>query len=302
MRIAASNISIPAIILSSVLTQAQSIPLGMSPAQLVRQVVYNELHDHATHGYWRFIVTTHKQNRTLISEQIETTSGPVSRIELADGRPLSPQVEQQEDERLSRLLHTPSEQEQQRRQHLQDEQRIGRILSLLPEAFLFEYDGLENGCFRLRFRPNPSYSTSAIEGRIFHAMSGSMWIDMRAKHLARLEGHMDSNVDFAFGILGRVYKGGWFLLKRTQVSPGEWKTEQLEVHMNARALMLKSIAQETSETRHGFVRVPSGTSLAQGVFMLQQETATAAEPDLAGNLSGSTALMPAMGLRHQLLK
>ncbi len=41
------------------------------------------------------------------------------------------------------------------KQYDEDEERIGRILALLPEAFVYEYDGEENGCYRLRFRPNP---------------------------------------------------------------------------------------------------------------------------------------------------
>jgi hypothetical protein len=297
MRVSAIYILATVIMFSAVMARAQSPQPSIVPVQLVREVVYNELHDHASHGYWRFRVTTHTQNRTLVSDQVETTDGPVSRIELADGRPLTPQYEQEEDARLRHLLRVQSEQEQQRRQHLQDEQRIGHILSLLPEAFLFDYSGQEKNCYRLRFRPNPAYATSAIEGRILHAMSGDLWIDIRAKHLVRLDGHVDSNVDFGFGILGRVYKGGWFLLQRTQVSSSEWKTERLEIHMNARALMLKSIARETSETRDGFIQVPAGTNLARGVLVLLKETAFAGEPEVAAKSVGAANSLPATALR-----
>jgi len=36
------------------LAHAQQIQPLMPPAQLVREVVYNELHDHDQHGYWRY--------------------------------------------------------------------------------------------------------------------------------------------------------------------------------------------------------------------------------------------------------
>ena len=133
-----------------------------------------------------------------------------------------------------------------------------------------QYDGEENGCYRLRFHPNPEYPAHSIESRIFHAMSGTLWVDARAKRLTRLEGRVDDNVDFGFGILGRLYKGGWFRLVRVQVSATDWKTESLEVHMNIRALLVKTFARETSEVRGGFVPVPAGMHLAQGLALLNQ--------------------------------
>jgi hypothetical protein len=244
---------------------------AISAGQLVNQVVYNELNDHATHGYWRFWLQRHAQNGTVLEDQIETADGPVGRILQQNGQPAGPQLEGAEADRLQRLLTSPQEQEHLRRQHDEDERRIGRILELLPNAFVYTYDGEENGCYRLRFKPNPDYSTSSIEGRIFHSMSGTLWVDARYKRLARLEGRVGEDVDFGFGILGRLYKGGWFLLERTQVSPTDWKTDRLEVHMNVRAFMVKSFARETSETRGGFERVPSGMKLAQGVSMLEKQ-------------------------------
>jgi hypothetical protein len=70
--------------------------------------------------------------------------------------------------------------------------------------------------------------------------------------MVRLECKVGENVDFGFGILGRLYKGGWFKLVRTQVSPTDWKTAELEVHMSIRALLVKTFAKETSESRGGF--------------------------------------------------
>lgn len=298
MRISAFCTAITLFAAGAAQLPAQTAPPQIAPLQLVREVVYNELHDHSTHGYWRFYVITRAQGRTIVSDQVETIGGPVSRVTLADGQPVSPERARQEDVRLLHLLRSPGEQEQLRRQHEQDEQRIAHILTLLPAAFLFEFDGQQDEYYHLRFRPNPSYSSAAVEARIFHAMSGTLWIDRRAKHLAKIEGHIDSNVDFGLGILGRVYKGGWFLLQRAQVSPTEWKTARLEIHMNARALMLKSIAKETSEVREDFIRVPPDTDLAHGVQLLEKRESDGGEPEVAAR--GWDAAMPpvARALRH----
>ncbi len=256
---------------------AQQSPLTMPPSQLVREVVYNELHDHERHGYWRYTIERHSQQGTRVEEQLETAEGPITILDRNNGRQLNAAERQAEQERLNHLLNSASEQARHRQDFVADEQRIGRIVALLPDAFLYEYAGEENGCYRLRFRPNPDYPARSIEARIFHAMSGELWVSARYKRLARLDGHLEENVDFGYGILGRLYKGGWFRLQRTQVSATDWKTEHLEVHMNGRAMLFKTIARETSEARGGFAPVPPGISLAQGVAMLDQGAAERAQ-------------------------
>lgn len=271
------------------------IPAG----QLVREVVYNEQNDHARHGFWRYWVVRHSPSGALLENQVETADGPVARLTLIDGQELTPEMQQQENERLGRLLNSRDEQAQRLRQFDEDEERIGRILELLPTAFVFEYDGEESGCYRLRFQPNPADRENTIEARIFHAMSGTLWVDERSKRLARLEGHVDENVDFGFGILGRLYKGGWFQLVREQVSATEWKTKSLEVHMNIRALLVKTFARDTSELRGGFVAVPAGMSLEQGLELLNQNRATTEAANVGQKGAGGNGLLTASDLAMQ---
>lgn len=246
--------------------QQEQLP---SPRQLVREVVYNELHDHQNHRFWSYWVEQRSMSDTRLEEQIETAAGPVSRLVLIDGRPLNADALQQEQDRLEALLNSPEKQARKRQEYAEDEKRIGRIVALLPDAFLYDYAGEENGCYRLRFRPDPSYPAHSIEARIFHAMSGELWIDASFKRLARLDGRLEQNVDFGFGILGRLDKGGWFRLQRTRTSGTDWKTDRLEIHMSGRALLFKTIARETSQTRGGFAAVPAGLTLAQVIDILR---------------------------------
>jgi hypothetical protein len=244
---------------------------------LVREVVYNELHDHDSHGFWRYWVEHRSPKGTRVEEQVETGDGPITRALMTNGRPLDEQGKKTEDSRLRELLSSSSEQARQRQAYHEDEGRIGRILSLLPDAFLYEDLGDENGLRHLRFRPNPAYPPHSIEARIFHAMTGDLWLDARMKRLARLNGTLIENVDFGFGLLGRLYRGGWFQLERTRVSATDWKTEQLEVHMSGRAMLFKTVARETSEVRGGFEPVPPRMSLEQGMRVLDEKDASVAQ-------------------------
>jgi hypothetical protein len=282
-----------ALLLSACSVRAQEVPPpGEFPAQLIRDVVYNELNDHQQHGYWRYWIARRTPSGITAEMQVETSGGPVALPVLANGSPLNSAARQQEQGRLDRLLNSPVEQTRHLRQYEQDEERIARIMAMLPDAFLYSFDGQENGCYRLRFRPNPSYSAHGIESRIVHSMSGTIWVDTRYKRLAGLEGRVDENVDFGFGLLGRLYKGGWFRLRRVQVSQTDWKTERLEMHMNIRALLVTSFARETSEVRGCFARVPAGMSVGQGIALLEQaELLKAAPAQLPAGLETSGAAL-----------
>jgi hypothetical protein len=251
---------------------AQSTP-PEDPAILVRETVYNELHDHQGHGYFRYWIQRRTPTDTRVEEQIETQDGPITRLIVSNGHPLDDRARQNEDARLRELLASPSRQASLREAYQQDERRIGRILALLPDAFAYQDAGLDNGDRHLRFSPNPDYTAHTIEARFFHTLSGDLWIDARMKRLRRLEGRMGDNLDIGFGLLGRVNKGGWFLLVRTQVSPTDWKTQQLQMHISGKLLMFKTLVRETNETRGGFEPVPSGLSLTQGLRVLNESLA-----------------------------
>jgi hypothetical protein len=242
----------------------------MPVGQLVREVVYNELNDHVSHGYWRYWVESHSPKESLREEFLETAEGTISRIELSNGHPLDAEGRQLQQARLQHLLNSPAEQARHRQEYNDNEKRVGRIVALLPDAFLYEYAGEENGCYRLRFHPNLDYPTHSIEARIIHAMSGELWVNATNKRLVRLDGRLNQDVSFGFGILGRLYKGGWFSLQRTQVSSTDWKTERFELHMNGRAILFKIITQEISELRSGFAPVAARLDLAKGAALLYQ--------------------------------
>jgi hypothetical protein len=255
-------------------------PTGMQePAgQLVRETIYNELQDHYNHGYWRYWIQQRVQNDTRLVEQVETADGPIKRLVQTNGQPLDAQTRNEECARLQHLVNSPQEQASHRKDYLDDEKHVALIMALLPEAYLFEYAGLENGLHHLRFRPSPAYEAHSVEERVVHAMAGDLWIDARMKRLSRLEGRLNEKIDFGFGLLGRVDKGGWFRVQRVQVSPTEWKTQRLELHVSGRAVVFKTIAHDTNELRGGFAAVPAGMNLAQGMHLLEQ-----ADPRTAPN-------------------
>jgi len=77
-------------------------------------------------------------------------------------------------------------------------------------------------------------------------------------------------VDFGYGLLGHVEKGGTFEIHRRQVSAEHWKTDLVEVHVQGKILMLKTVSKDQREARMDFRAVPKDTTLAEARDMLSQ--------------------------------
>ena len=54
-------------------------------------------------------------------------------------------------------------------------------------------------------------------------MTGEIWIDPVHERVVRLEGHLQQDVDFGWGILGRLNKGGWIVIEQADVGERQWR-------------------------------------------------------------------------------
>jgi hypothetical protein len=246
--------------------------LGQSPAQsahdLVKDVVFNELQERREVSLWQYRAEKRVASQTTVEQEIETVSGPVYRVLARQGRPLDKVGQEKETERLNNLLRNPAEQATMERVYNADEQRLQRLIAAMPDAFLYDYDGMTDGNLRLSFRPNPAYNPSTYEARIYHALAGEIWIQPQQKRLVKLDAHIFAEVDFGFGLLGRIEKGGTFQIVREQVGLPRWKTVLVDVHISGRLVLFKTISKDQHVVRTAFQPVPSNLSVQGAVAML----------------------------------
>lgn len=261
------------------------MPAGITAQQLAREVFYNEVQDHQRHGFWRYSVQMVTAGESRLLDQVETTSGPVNRLVRTNDKPLDPGQLRTEQQRLNDLLASPSQQAHLHQQYQADEDRMARVMKMMPDAFLYEYAGEENGEVHLRFHPNPDYPTRTIEAKVVYAMDGDLWVDAKLKRLRRVEGRLENNVDFGWGLLGHLNKGGWARVERGPADASQWKTTNFEIHLTGTAVLFHTISRDTSERRFDFVQLPSAPSLAQGVDMLR----SALLAEMKGNGAPGTA-------------
>ena len=80
-----------------------------SPQQLIKDVVYNELADHRHHGHFEYLDTKRTGQQTIVKAEVETGAGRVHRILAEDGKPLTPEQQEEESRRLEALLNDSSQ-------------------------------------------------------------------------------------------------------------------------------------------------------------------------------------------------
>jgi hypothetical protein len=239
-----------------------------SPHDLVKDVVYNELQERRQVSLWQYRVDKRVGNQATVEQEVETVSGPVSRVLARQGKPLDPAAQKKENDRLNNLLRNPAEQARMKQDHQAEEQRLERLMTAMPDAFLYTYDGTEEGNLRLSFKPNPAYNPPTYETRVYHALSGEIWIQPEKKRLVKIDAHIVNEIEFGYGFFGRIEKGGHFQIVRTQVAASRWKTTVLNVHISGRVVFFKSINRDQDVSRSAFKPLASNTSVQDAVTLL----------------------------------
>jgi len=244
----------------------QSSPLPA--AELIREMVANELADRVQQRKWMYVIDKREGTHTLTEKQVETKDGPLYRVLAIDGIALNPDQRKQDNVRMNRLLHDPNQQLKFKQKHDEDEQEIEKLMRLMPDAFLYDYDGVEGSLVRLKFRPNPNYNPPTYEARVAHSLAGTILIDAQQKRLAKLSGKLINRVDFGYGILGHIDNGGTIEIGRIQVGLSQWKTARINIQLSGRLVFFKTISKQEYETRSGFRPVSSGLSLLEASQLL----------------------------------
>ena len=235
--------------------------------ELVGAVVANELMDREKRRKWICLIEKRAGKQTLTEVQIETKDGPLYRLLAIDGTALNRGQRQQDDARIGRLMTDPRSLLKLKQAQEEDELKLEKLMSLMPEAFVYDYDGVEENLLRVKFSPNPKYSPPTYEARVVHSLAGTILIDSEQKRLAKVAGHLTDRVEFGYGLLGRI-DSGTVELGRVAVGPQEWKTAFINIHFSGRAVIFKTINKEQYERRSDFRAVSSDLSLADAKDLL----------------------------------
>ncbi|HEY1767085.1 MAG TPA: hypothetical protein VGG26_05495 [Terracidiphilus sp.] len=259
---------------------AQTAEAASGAPALVNRALGNELRAAGDCAHpMRYVL--HKTSPRLISSKdiIETKDGAVARLISLNDQPLSAADQQKEQARLDALLRDPGLQRHRQQAQNADTGRALKVLRALPRAFLYEYAGSEESPAGARekftFKPNPEFAPPDLETQVLTEMTGALWIDPASERVVRLEGQLEQDVDFGWGILGRLYKGGWVKIDQADVGGDQWRTVRFQMSLSGRVFWRTRVF-DTTEEESQFAPVPVGLSFAQGIARLRGDAGVVA--------------------------
>jgi hypothetical protein len=163
--------------------------------------------------------------------------------------------------------------ERRRRNEIRDQARVDRMMGMLPDSETYRFEGIEpcdsGRCYRLSFVPNPRFQPPDLEADILRGVAGEVWIDTAQERLVRLDAKFVADVDFGFGILGKINKGGTVQLRQADAGGHEWELTSMKVDLTGKALLFKSLRVQIEEQASGFTPVPRGLKYRDGIALLK---------------------------------
>jgi hypothetical protein len=231
---------------------------------LVREILQNELRAQAEdHSLWCYRKLTDKDGKQQLFAACQTKTLEIDRLMAVNGKPLTEQQWQEENQRIEQLLKSRSQLKKEKQQQREDGEQATHMLKMLPDAFVFQQQNNEGNRITLHFTPNPEFRASGASEMVFHHMEGTLILEVKQKRLVEISGRLNSDVRFAGGLLGHLDKGGTFYVKQQEVGPGCWEMTRMDVQMNGKALFFKTISVRTREIDTDFHAVPAAASIQQ---------------------------------------
>ncbi len=259
-------------------------PLPQDATQYVRETIkYQMAADAADHTHWRYRIHREDDKGAQDRDVIDTKEGQIARTLLINGQPLTAEQRAADEARMKKLVEDPNERAKRDKRAKDDEEKGRQMFNAIPDAFVFKYEGAENGQVRLSFFPNPHYNAPTRELQVFRSLSGTMWIDRAGRRFSRLDGTLFEDVTFGWGLLGRLNKGGTFSVTQSQVGDDHWEIVSLDVKMTGRAVIFKTINVRQKQRFTNFRRVSDSMTISQAYQLLEQGEA----PVSAVNQSGA---------------
>jgi hypothetical protein len=247
-------------------------PAAQNPA-LVQAAFANELQaarDLSHPMRYRLHKTSPRLSTT--KELIETRDGSVAMLVAVDDKPLTAADQEKEQSRLQTLLNDPGKQRHRKQAEAEDTARAIKVLRSLPKAFLYTEAGeVAVGSItaeKFTFVPNPKFNPPDLETQVLTAMSGEILIDPAHARVLHLEARLQQDVDFGWGILGRLSKGGFIIIDQGEVCEGVWRLMKFKMQMTGR-LLIRTRTFDTVEEESQYESVPAGLAYQNAIVMLR---------------------------------
>jgi type II secretory pathway component PulJ len=171
---------------------------------------------------------------------------PYRRLVKRNDRPLPPEEERKEQEKLRKSIderskETPAERQNRIAEWDRKQQRQRAPFQEIPDAFDLRLAGEETldgrGVYVIAATPKPGYKPKLASAAYFPKIKGKLWIDKRDNQWVRGEIETLDTISIG-GILVRLAKGSRATFEATRVNDEVWLPKQITLDGSARLLLV----------------------------------------------------------------
>jgi hypothetical protein len=240
---------------------ASSSLLSVLPRSWAVDAAANELIAlHHKDSYLRYRMETVNERGDQVRDVIESKDGTVARLILKDGKPLTPEEDKQERERLNNMIAAPAAYAKHAKNSESEKTMADKLVPLMPDAMINTYapgqpqSGRNGGALEivLDYKPNPKWNPPNTEAQALTGLEGRVWIDAKTRYVVRMEGTVFRSVNFGWGMLAHIYPGGKLVLNQTDVGGNRWIFTDFSMQLSVRALMVKRLDIHSMATSSGY--------------------------------------------------
>jgi hypothetical protein len=189
---------------------------------------------------------------TRESEVFNIGGEEVRHLVAKDGKPLEGNEKKKEDERFNKEFEKQTrdaeaaarDPKKQAKQQEKDDAQISDFLRAVRFANPRRERFRGEDVIAVDFGPNPDFKPRKAVENVIHQMAGVIWIDEKARDVARLEAHVNATVKIGGGVVASLEKGSSFVFEQARVNDEVWLPTYDEVHLGGRFLFLKVKANQ----------------------------------------------------------
>lgn len=254
-------------IMAGSVSRAQTVdPAGTSllsapPRTWVVDAAANELVAlHHKDSYLRYRMETVNEKGAQARDVIESKDGTVARLILKDGKPLTPEQDSGERQRLNDMVASPAAYAKHVKNGEGEKTMADKLVPLMADAMIYTYTpgqpqtGKNGGALEivLDYKPNPKFNPPNTEAQALTGLEGRVWLDAKTRYVVRMEGTITRGVNFGWGMLAHIYPGGKLVLDQTNAGGNRWIFTDFFMQLNVRALMVKTLNIRSGAKASGY--------------------------------------------------
>jgi len=180
---------------------------------------------------------------------------PYQKLIKIDGKPLSVQEQQREQQKLETAIsERRHESVQERAQRIakyeKERRRDNELMDQLTKAFDFTLAGEQTldgyDVYVLKAKPRRGYRPPTTDTEVLKGMEGELWIDKQTYQWVKVEAHVIHPVSIE-GFMARVEPGTRFELEKMPVDDNIWLAKHFSMKAHAKVFFLFSHNEQQDE-------------------------------------------------------